>query len=50
MQTQIQLGRYIHVSLNETHALANLQHFVPTLAGSYNYKQHNPAKVGIKSC
>ena len=50
MQTQLQLGRYIHVCINETYSLANLQDLIPTLAGSYDYKQHNPAKVGIKSC
>ena len=33
MQTQPPLGRYIHVCLNETHSLANLQDLIPTLAG-----------------
>ena len=33
MQTQLQLGRYIHVCINETHSLANLQDLIPTLAG-----------------
>ena len=33
MQTQIQLGRYVHVCINETHSLANLQDLIPTLAG-----------------
>ena len=33
MQTQLQLGRYIHVYINETHSLANLQDLIPTLAG-----------------
>ena len=28
------------------HSLANLQDLIPTLAGTYIYKQHNPAKVG----
>ena len=33
MQTQLQLGRYVHVCINETHSLANLQDLIPTLAG-----------------
>ena len=33
MQTQLQLGKYIHVCINETHSLANLQDLIPTLAG-----------------
>ena len=32
MQTQLQLGRYVHVCINE---LANLQDLIPTLAGLY---------------
>ena len=42
MQTQLQLGRYVHVCINETHSLANLQDLIPTLV--------IPAEVGIKSC
>ena len=30
---QLQLGRYIHACINETHCLANLQDLIPTLAG-----------------
>ena len=48
MQTQLQLGRYIHACLNETHSSKSTR-FNPYF-GRYNYKQHNPAKVGIKSC
>ena len=33
MQTQLQLGKYIRVCINETHSLANLQDLIPTLAG-----------------
>ena len=32
MQTQFQLGNYIHACTNETHSLANLQDLIPTLA------------------
>ena len=32
MQTQFQLGGYIHAPKNETHSLANLQDLFPTLA------------------
>ena len=32
MQTQFQLGSYIHACTNETHVLANLQDVIPTLA------------------
>ena len=32
MQTQFQLGSYIHACTNETHSLANLQDLIPTLA------------------
>ena len=31
MQTQLQLGRYIHACINETDCLANLQDLIPTL-------------------
>ena len=44
MQTQFQLGSYIHACTDETHSLANIQDLIPTLAGSawlvcvaYNY-------------
>ena len=33
MQTQFQLGNYIHECTNETHFLAKLQDLIPTLAG-----------------
>ena len=33
MQTQFQLGSYIHACTNETHSLTNLQDLIPTLAG-----------------
>ena len=33
IQTQLQLGRYIHACINETHCLANLQDLISTLAG-----------------
>ena len=33
MQTQLQLGRYIHVCINETQSPANVQDLIPTLAG-----------------
>ena len=32
MQTQFQLGSYIHTYTNETHSLANLQDLIPTKA------------------
>ena len=32
MQTQFQLGSYIHACTNETHSLENLQGLIPTLA------------------
>ena len=48
MQSQFQLGRYIHACTNETHSLANLQDLIPTLAAIANYRQHKLAKVGIK--
>ena len=32
MQTQFQLGSYIHACTNETHSLANLQDLIPNLA------------------
>ena len=32
IQTQFQLGRYIHVCTNETHSIANLQDLILTLA------------------
>ena len=50
MQTQLQLGRYIHVGINETHSLANLQDLIPTLAGWIVLLMIISAKVGIKSC
>ena len=39
MQTQFQLGSYIHACTNETRVLANLQDVIPTLAVcvAYNY-------------
>ena len=39
MQTQLQLGRYIHVCLNETHCLANLQDLILLWldCAAYNY-------------
>ena len=48
MQTQLQLGSYIHACTNDTRFLVNLQDLIPTLQ-EYIYKQHKPAKVGIKS-
>ena len=48
MQTQLQLGKCIHVCINETHSLANLQDLIPSYFDRYDYKQHNPTKVGIK--
>ena len=36
METQFQLGSYIHVCTNETHFIANLQDIITTLA-AYNY-------------
>ena len=33
MQTQFQLGSYIHASTNETHSVANLQDLIPTKTG-----------------
>ena len=48
IQTHFQLGRYIHVCINETHSSKSTK-FNPYF-GRYNYKQHNPVKVGIKSC
>ena len=50
MQTQLQLGRYIHVCINETHFLANLQDLIPTLAGVIISSTIQPKYVGIKSC
>ena len=32
MQTQFQLGSYIHACTNEAHSIANLQDLIPTLA------------------
>ena len=32
MQTQFQLGNYIHACASETHSLTNLQDLIPTLA------------------
>ena len=32
MQTQFQVGSYIHAHTNETHSLTNLQDLIPTLA------------------
>ena len=48
MQTQFQLGRYIHACANEMHASKSTR-FNPYF-GRYIYKQHKPAKIGIKSC
>ena len=50
MQTQLQLGRHIHVCINETRSLANLQGLIPTLAGKFVLPIIIAAKVGIKSC
>ena len=32
VQTQFQLGSYIHACINKTHSLANLQDLISTLA------------------
>ena len=50
MQTQPQLGRYVHVCINETHSLANLQDLTPAYFGWIVLFMIIPAKVGIKSC
>ena len=42
MQTQVQLGSYIHACTNEVHSLRFNPYF-----GSNNYRQH---KLAIKSC
>ena len=50
MKTKFQFGSYIQAYRNEhTYTLANLPRFTPYF-GSNNYRQHRPAKVGIKSC
>ena len=43
MQSQFQLGSYIHACTNETHSMANLQDLIPTLAAMIKL-----AKVRIK--
>ena len=48
MQTQLQLGRYIHVCINEARSSKSTRFNL--YFSRYNSKQHNPAKVGIKSC
>ena len=50
MQTQLQLGRYIHVCINETHSLANLRTRFNPYFGWIVQLMITPAKVGIKSC
>ena len=50
MQSQFQLGSYIHTGTNETYSLANLQDLMPTYFGKYIYRQQKLSKVGIKSC
>ena len=49
MQTQFQVGSYIHACTNEAHSLTNLEDLIPTLAGISTDKEHKPAKVGIES-
>ena len=41
------VGRYTHACINDTHSSKSTK-FIPYF-GSYNYKQHKPAKVRIKS-
>ena len=48
MQTQFQLGSYIHACTNETHSLPNLQDLITTF-GWFVLLIVMPAKV-IKSC
>ena len=53
MQTQFELGNYIHACTNETHSLTNLQDLIPTLANCVAYNKNiliMAAKVRIKSC
>ena len=45
MQTQFQLGSYIHEWTNETHSPANLQELIPSYFGRYNYRQHKLTKT-----
>ena len=40
MQTQFQLGSYIHACTNETHSLANLAIRFNPYFGRHNYRQH----------
>ena len=47
MQTQFQLGSYIHACTNETHSLVNLQDLIPILTDCVAIII--AAKVGIKS-
>ena len=47
MQTQFQLGSYIHACTNETHSLANLQDLANPYFGRHNYRQHKLAKVEL---
>ena len=46
MQTQFQLGSYIHVCANETHSIANLRDLMPTLAGIIISNTNQP-KYGL---
>ena len=50
MQTQLQLGRYVHVAMHKWNILSSKSTRFNPYFGRYNYKQQNPAKVGIKSC
>ena len=46
MQTQLQLGSYIHTCTNEIHSLVNLQELIPTLARIIISNTNQP-KLGL---